>query len=137
MHVRQLVDIHSVHYKLVMFIHTYVACTLHAYSTISTSCSLYIHIITMFGIIRYSALLTYDINDQVKILWSLGFWLISFVWCITCCYKYIPWSPHDGVFVECIDINTIESEVVQLLKGRDKWKLIFKLLNCLFTVYSV
>ena len=83
---------------------------------------------------RYSALFTYNIYDWVKKLWSLGFWLISFVWCITCCYKYLPWSPHDGVFMECIDINTIESEVVQLLKGRDKWKLIFKLLNCLFTV---
>ena len=26
-------------------------------------------------------------------------------------------SPHDGVFMECVDIKTIESEIVQLLKG--------------------
>ena len=30
----------------------------------------------------------------------------------------VPCSPHDGVFVECVDVKTIESEV-QLLKGSD------------------
>ena len=46
-------------------------------------------------------------------------WLQIYLICVMyhMLLQVLACSPHDGVFMECVDIKIIESEFVQLLKG--------------------